>query len=237
MLKQRKMVWLWIKLAPFLPAIYFSALHVRKDKFETKFTLAQTWVLQVLRILKIKVESSGQELVPHDEAILFVANHQGTIDPFVVLATMPVSTTAVSKKEAEKIPVLSTWYKTIEVILFDRESIKDAMRMIKEVSTNLLNKRNVVIFPEGTRSRGPQMQEFKPGSFKPALNSKATVVPMAMIGSYKMLDDSNSKQRKMRVVYCAPIRYDEYAQMNTTELASLAQSRIQEKLELYKEEN
>ncbi len=43
----------------------------------------------------------------------------------------------------------------------------------------------MVVFPEGTRSKGEQIGEFKAGSFKLATKSKVPIVPVTIDGSYK----------------------------------------------------
>ena len=47
---------------------------------------------------------------------------------------------------------------------------------------------SLVIFPEGTRSRGDAMQEFKGGAFRIASKSKVPVVPVTIDGSYRAME-------------------------------------------------
>ena len=48
----------------------------------------------------------------------------------------------------------------------------------------------MVIFPEGTRSRGPQMAEFRKGGLKLATKAKAMAVPVSIQGSYRVLEQT-----------------------------------------------
>ena len=51
----------------------------------------------------------------------------------------------------------------------------------------------MVIFPEGTRSKGKPIEEFKSGSFKLATKSNCTIVPLTINGTYKLLEQNNNK--------------------------------------------
>ena len=50
----------------------------------------------------------------------------------------------------------------------------------------------MIIFPEGTRSKGKPVDEFKGGSFKLATKSKCSIVPLTINGTYKLLEANNN---------------------------------------------
>ena len=51
----------------------------------------------------------------------------------------------------------------------------------------------MVIFPEGTRSKGDEMGEFKAGSFKLATKAKVPIIPVTIKGSYKLMEANGNK--------------------------------------------
>ena len=64
----------------------------------------------------------------------------------------------------------------------------------------------MVIFPEGTRSKGKPIEEFKAGSFKLATKSKCIVVPVTINGTYKLLEETNKiKAADVELVIHKPI--------------------------------
>lgn len=64
----------------------------------------------------------------------------------------------------------------------------------------------MIIFPEGTRSRGPQMKSFHRGSLKLAVESKALLVPVSIEGTYKLLEGRNTVRRAdVHVLFHEPI--------------------------------
>ena len=63
----------------------------------------------------------------------------------------------------------------------DRENLRQSMQVINEAADAVKEGKNVILFPEGTRSRkGNQLLEFKSGSFKIAVKAKCPIVPVAL---------------------------------------------------------
>lgn len=227
-----RMVIFWLKLLIFIPGLYLDAKKAKKMPFEQRYAFLREKVIFITKLMNIPIETIGTNNIPLENGFLFVGNHQGTADMFVLIASNPVPTTAVSKSEGKKIPLLYDWYDAMEVVFFNRESLKDAVRMNKEVIENLKSKRNVTIFPEGTRSQSQQMNPFKPGSLKSAVTVHAPIVPFALVNSYIPFN-SKEKIKTIKVVFLEPIHYEEYQKYSTQELADEIQKRIQNTINQY----
>ena len=114
----------------------------------------------------------------------------------------------------------------------DREDVRQSLTVIQNVTKEVQKGRNFLIFPEGTRSKnGNQMGEFHGGSFRCALKAKCPIVPIAFIDSFRVLDEKGSKPVSMQMHILKPIRYEEYQDMKTVELAALVKSRIQQAID------
>ena len=110
----------------------------------------------------------------------------------------------------------------------DREDIKQTMKVILQVSQEVKEGKNFLIFAEGTRTRHPnQVGEFKGGSFKAATKAKCPIVPVALIDCYKPFDTHSLKPIKVQVHILKPITYEMYKDMKSNEIASLVQRRIE----------
>jgi 1-acyl-sn-glycerol-3-phosphate acyltransferase len=226
-----KKFWLWIKMGLYLPAVYISAVQSRKQPFKVRFELAKAWSSMLIRMSNSKLVVENDNNIPLQDGMLFVVNHQGSLDGFVLLAASPVPISAVGKIESKKIPFMNVWYKNMDVIMFDRGSVKDSIAMVHKLTDRLNLGHNMVIFPEGTRSYGNTMGEFKAGSLKAAIVAKVPIVPVALIDSYKALDDPKAKKVIIKVRYLQPIHYEEYQSLTIQQLADEVRSRIQEQLE------
>ena len=60
------------------------------------------------------------------------------------------------------------------------------------------NGHSIVIFPEGTRSKGGEVGEFKAGSFHLAVKSGVAILPVTLDGTYKMFEANGNRMKRAR---------------------------------------
>ena len=162
-----------------------------------------------------------------DRPFMLYGNHQGMFDVVAISGTCPIPLAVVYKKELKGVPLLQQIYDCTRSYAMDREDVRQSLTVIQNVTEELKQGRSFVIFPEGTRSRkGNEMLEFHGGSFRCAIKSKCTVIPMALIDSFRVLDEKGSKPVTVQLHYLKPIEYEEYKDLKTTQLAELVKSRI-----------
>ena len=149
----------------------------------------QVWAQTISRMYGMKVQVRGKENIPDHDGLVFISNHQGYGDIIaMLLATEGRQISFVAKDQLSKIPLFGMWIKTIRGVFIQRGNAKAALKSIAEASDLVKQGFNMVIFPEGTRSRGGEMKPFKAGSFKLATKAKATIVPVTIHGTYDMFE-------------------------------------------------
>ena len=74
------------------------------------------------------------------------------------------------------------------------------------------------------------MSPFHGGTFKSATKSKCTILPFALIDSFRVLDHNGIEPVKVQLHYLKPIPYEEYKDMSTNEIAIMVHDRIEKKL-------
>lgn len=221
-----------------VPGAWIKLCHYAKDT--DKYSELEKWQ-HIQYILKLAVNSGnidlrvyGVENIPKENGFLMYGNHQGLFDVLAIAATCDNPLGAVLKKELAEIPFLKQIKECTNSFAMDREDIKQSMEVIVNVIKEVKKGRNYLIFPEGTRSKmGNKMLEFHGGSFKCALKTKCPVVPIALIDSFKVLDQKGCKPAKVQIHYLEPIMYEEYRDMNTMELAAMVRSRIEATISQY----
>ena len=179
------------------------------------------WGRRRVMISGAKINITGIDNVPKDRAVLFVSNHQSDFDIPVFLHCIPGSKAFVAKKELRKVPLLGYWMKMIGCLFIDRKDIKQSVGVIMETAEKLKNGRNMVIFPEGTRSKGGPVKEFKAGSFKPAIKAGVPIVPVTLDGTYKVIEGEPKyiiTPAEVNVVIHPPI---ETSQLSRSEIKAL----------------
>jgi len=180
----------------------------------------------------VDLKVTGLENIPEEKGFMLYANHQGMFDVLAIAATCDIPLGAVLKKELYDIPFLHQIAVCTKSFAMDREDVRQSLTVIQNVTEEVKQGRNYLIFPEGTRSKlGNQMLEFHGGSFRCATKSKCPIVPIALIDCFKVLDQKGSKPVQVQLHYLKPISYEEYAGMKPAEVAALVKARIQEKID------
>jgi 1-acyl-sn-glycerol-3-phosphate acyltransferase len=141
----------------------------------------------ILNITNIKPEIIGLENVKRNENYVFVANHSSLFDIPILQAIIPNNFRMIYKKELEKVPFFGLVLKKSPYISIIREESKNAMDSINQAIESIKNGTSVVIFPEGTRSKDGQLQEFKRGAFLLASRAGKPIIPITIIGTTKIL--------------------------------------------------
>ena len=223
----------------FVPGAWFKLCRYAKntEKYPemTKWQHIQYIMKRAVTSGNVKFECYGVENVPKEDGFLLYGNHQGLFDIVAIGASCPKPLGAVLKKELKGIPFVEQVRLCTNSFCMDREDVRQSMTVINNVIKEVKAGRNYLIFPEGTRSRkGNEMLEFHSGSFKCALKAKCPVVPIAFIDSFKVLDEKGCKPVSVQIHYLEPIAYEEYKDMNTTELANLVRGKIEAVIKEYK---
>lgn len=176
----------------------------------------------------VNLEVIGKENIPKENGFMMFPNHQGFYDVLAIVGSCERPLSVVFKKEIAEVPFIKQIAACIRAYAMDREDIKQSMQVILNVSKEVKNGRNYIIFPEGTRSKlGNKLLEFKGGSFKAATKAKCPIVPVALIDSYKVMDTNSIKSVNVKIIYLPAIPYDVYKDMKTTEIAQEVRNQIE----------
>ena len=219
-----------------LPGAY--AKLCRYAKHPERYPEAERWA-HVQKIMgwvvdtgNIDLQVCGKENIPQEGSFMLYANHQGMFDVVALAATCDRPLGAVYKKELRDVPVLKQILQSTLSFAMDREDVRQSLTVIQNVTKEVQSGRNYLIFPEGTRSKnGNVMGEFHGGSFRAAIKAKCPIVPVALIDSFKVLDQKGSAPVTVKMYYLEPIPYEEFANMKTVELAELVKQRIKQAME------
>lgn len=157
-------------------------------------------IFRLLFRVLFRLQAEGKENIPKDGAVVLCANHTSNWDPPVLGSPIERKVHYMAKAELFQLPVLSYVLPRIGAFPVKRGGVsKESIRL----SLQLLKDGNMLgIFPEGTRSNAGGMG--KKGAASLALKAGATVIPAAIIGSYKPFS-------RMKVVYGPPVDITEFA--------------------------
>lgn len=149
----------------------------------------------------VKVE--GKENIPENSGFIIASNHRSFADPpLLAVTSMRAKFSFVAKEELFRNPLFGWLIRKLGAFPVSRG--KGDMSVISDSLERLKEKRNLVIFPEGTRSKDGKLGRGKTGVALIAARSGATVVPAAIIFNGKL-----RFRKKIIVRYGKPIYPDE----------------------------
>ncbi|NLG04702.1 MAG: 1-acyl-sn-glycerol-3-phosphate acyltransferase [Clostridia bacterium] len=179
-----------------------------------------------------KLTIIGEENVPKDTPVLYVANHRSYFDILLTYTRVPRPTGYIAKKEMLKVPLLSIWMKYLHCQFLDRQNIKEALKSILASVELIKQGVSICIFPEGTRNKEKEMLPFKEGSLKIAEKAKCPIIPIAITNSAEIFENHLPKMKKCHVIleYGAPIIIHELSKEDQKFLGAYTQNKIEEML-------
>lgn len=186
--------------------VLFSFLGLRRPMSVLMYRIAQGWACGLIAIIGCKVTVTGREKVPLKGGVCFVSNHASIFDIVMLLryAGRPIG--FVAKKELMLIPLLNVWISVIGGLFIDRKNPRNALKTINTGAARIKAGAGMLIFPEGSRSRGQGLLPFKPGSFRLATQAGAVIVPVALRGTYDVFEKNyRANSCDVKITFCDPV--------------------------------
>ncbi|TYR81160.1 1-acyl-sn-glycerol-3-phosphate acyltransferase [Priestia megaterium] len=209
-----------------------STLDLQRQR-EMKHQLPKRWARALMRITGSEINVRGQHNIPKGP-VLFVSNHQGNFDVPVLLGFINKPFGFFSKAEVKKIPLVPRWMEVMECVFIDRSNRKAAVQSLKESVSLLKNGHSLVIFPEGTRSKGGPVGEFKTGGVRMAIEAGVPIVPIAIDGTYEIMEQSKFgfKKGHVTVTILPPVRKHLEPSVNFKAVNEEIRQQIKQEVEL-----
>ena len=153
------------------------------------YQLCRAWARLNLFLFRIDVHPTRRGPIDPGATYVFMSNHQSQLDILAVMETLPeFQLRWVAKRELTRIPVFGWALQKCGHIIVDRGNHDEAVERLRAASARTREGISVIIFPEGTRTRTPDvLLPFKKGGFMLALDAGAPIVPVAVRGSFRLL--------------------------------------------------
>lgn len=222
--------------APVLLVEWIMGKISPSKKDQSSFHIIQNAFRFVLKIAGAKVTVIGEENVPLDTPVLYIANHRSYFDILLTYARFPNCTGFVAKKEMDHIPLFSTWMRNIHCLFLDRTDLRQGLKTILAAVDKVKAGISICIFPEGTRNRsenGTDLLPFHDGSFKVATKANCPIVPIALCNTAQLYEAHFPRITPAHVVmeYCKPIYPDQLDKEDKKHIGAYTRDIIQKALE------
>jgi 1-acyl-sn-glycerol-3-phosphate acyltransferase len=155
-----------------------------KKVFENGLLFTRFWARSYLFFFGMPLKVSGREHFEKGKTYVIVSNHVSLIDILVCYAAIPVSFKFLAKKETGKIPFVGFCVRNLHLFV-DRKSKASRAESMKFMAKTLASGISIMIYPEGTRNKGPAfLKSFYDGAFNLAIKTKTPIVPLTIINTW-----------------------------------------------------
>ena len=220
--------------APYMiPKMRHEADHPEKYSMEERYSLCRHAIRLMKRTGGIHTKAYGTENLPAEGGYMMYPNHQGKYDALGIMDTHDRPCSLVMDKAKSNTILVKEFVDLVQGKRLDKKNVRQALSIINEVAKEVSNGARYILFPEGGYdfNNRNNVCNFKAGSFKIALKSKAPIVPVALIDSYRVFNSFWMGPVTTQVHYLKPIYFEEYGSLRTQEIANLVRDRIQEKID------
>ena len=152
----------------------------------------------VLFLLPVRV--TGREHIRPGTSYVFIANHQGAFDIFLIYGYLNRNFKWMLKKSLRKLPFVGKACEAAGFIFVDKSSPRKVVETIRSAERILQGGTSMVVFPEGRRTFTGRMNEFKKGAFLMADQLQLPVIPITIDGAFEVLP------RTAKLLHWHPLR-------------------------------
>jgi 1-acyl-sn-glycerol-3-phosphate acyltransferase len=147
---------------------------------------ARTWSWLILKTIFSPVTVVGLENIPNGPAV-YAANHQSAMDIPLLYVYLPMQFRIIAKVELFRYPFMGWHLSRSGQIAVDEKNVRANLRSLNRAVETVHAGMPLVVFPEGGRTPDGEIKKFMSGAFYVAIKAQVPVVPVAIVGTYKVL--------------------------------------------------
>jgi len=211
---------------------FLTCLFDRRLIIMHQYTCCWSYIVLKLNFMW-KIRVIGRQNIRKDETYIMVSNHQSGAD-IIVLFLLWNSFKWVAKRSLYYFPFIGWNMWLNRYIALERGKASSMRRMMAEAKKTLKSGSSLMIFPEGTRSRDGNLQQFKTGAFHLALETGKPVLPIVIKGTFKAIRKGGflvNKNHDIQAKVLPPVLFETIKGMDAKEVTSLVHHLIQTELE------
>ena len=157
------------------------------------------WSRLFCLISLVRIEVRGREKLDRSTSYVFVANHQGAYDIFLIYGYLGHKFKWMMKSSLRRIPFVGAACAAAGFIFVDRsgKGLRETLAAAEKILTGGMS---LVVFPEGARTPDGKIHRFKKGAYQIADDLSLPVVPLTIDGSYRVLSKNSKLIRPGKIV-------------------------------------
>lgn len=160
------------------------------------------WARLIIRVLLLPIKVEGREHLKDKQSYVFVSNHQGAFDIFIIYGFLGRNFKWMMKRQLRKMPLVGVACDAAHHIFVDRSGPHKIRETYDKAREILREGMSLVVFPEGSRTFTGHMGKFRRGAFMLADELQLPVCPLTINGSFNVMP----RTRDMKWVLWHPLR-------------------------------
>ena len=168
------------------------------------------WSRFIIRVLFLPVTVEGREHLEKDQSYVFVSNHQGAFDIFLIYGFLGRNFKWMMKHQLRNMPLVGKACEAAHHIFVDKRGASRIRQTYEQARQTLRDGMSLVVFPEGARTFTGHMGQFRRGAFMLADELQLPVCPLTINGSFNV--KPRTKDRYW--VFWHPLRLTIHAPIN-----------------------
>lgn len=170
----------------YYPIVFFTIVVLKNYSLTFK-TIYKIWAWSICIAIGVLPRIINKNRLPKNSNYVIISNHSSQLDIVVPYTRLKRYFAFLAKEELKKAPLFKTNFRGMNVTV-NRSDMVSGSGALKECAQKLKEGANLLIFPEGTRSKkAPEMKSFKAGPFKLAVDNQVPIVPIVFLDNYKRL--------------------------------------------------
>ncbi len=145
------------------------------------------WSWFIVRILLLPVKVEGRENLDDKQSYVFVSNHQGAFDIFLIYGFLNRNFKWMMKRQLRKMPLVGLACEASHQIFVDKRGPSKIRQTYDKAREILKEGMSLVVFPEGARTFTGHMGLFRRGAFMLADDLQLPVAPLTINGSFDVM--------------------------------------------------
>ena len=150
------------------------------------------WGWFVIKILLLPVKVEGRENLKEGQSYVFVSNHQGSFDIFLIYGFLNRNFKWMMKRQLRSNPLIGKACEASHQIFVDKRGPSKVRATYEQARKTLQGGMSLVVFPEGSRTFTGHMGSFKRGAFMLADELQLPIAPLTINGSFDVKPPSHA---------------------------------------------
>ena len=216
---------------------FYTAVLTLIDRLRNKLSRERVdrrfrwWASSLLKFVGATYTVCGRDRIRFEKGRKYIVmcNHASHFDIPLAVMALNTSVRMMAKRELIRVPIWGKAMLASDIVSIDRKNSKRALKDLERAKAVLEKGIVLWIAPEGTRSKTGELQPFKRGGFKLAVDVGATIVPMGIRGSHDLMPAGTlriNRGRHIDIHFGTPIEASMYGNKDRKELIGAVERQI-----------